>query len=57
MGVFLQLFNPKSLMFVLTIYTVFLYPLAGKLHLIFLSTIILGLVDSGSYLLWAFLGA
>ncbi len=56
-GVFLQLFNPKSLMFVITIYTVFLYPLAGKLHLIILSTIILGLVGSGSYLLWAFLGA
>ncbi len=56
-GVFLQLFNPKSLMFVITIYTVFLYPLAGRLHLILLSTLILGLIGSGSYLLWAFLGA
>lgn len=56
-GVFLQLFNPKGLMFAITIYTVFLYPLVGKLHLILISTIILGLIGFGSYLLWAFLGA
>lgn len=56
-GVFLQLFNPKGLMFALTIYTVFLYTLSGKLHLIFLSTLTLGLICFGSYLLWAFLGA
>jgi cysteine/O-acetylserine efflux protein len=56
-GVFLQLFNPKGLMFAITIYTVFLYLLVGKLHLILISTIILGLIGFGSYLLWAFLGA
>jgi cysteine/O-acetylserine efflux protein len=56
-GALLQLFNPKSIMFILTLYTTFLYPISTKPLCIFLSTLILGLFGFSSNLLWTFLGA
>ena len=56
-GTLLQLFNPKSIMFILTLYTTFLHTITTKPLYIFLSTLVLGLFGFSSNLLWTFLGA
>lgn len=56
-GALLQLFNPKSIMFILTLYTTFLHTITTKPLYIFLSTLVLGLFGFSSNLLWTFLGA
>lgn len=56
-GVFIQLINPKSIIFLLTIYTAFLHPIADKPLLILFFTTILGFIGSGANFLWTFLGA
>lgn len=56
-GFIIQLLNIKGIIFVITLFTTFLYPLIGKPGLILLSAVILGVFGMGANFLWATLGA
>ena len=56
-GTFLQILNPKGVIFALTLYGTFLAPLAGNLGLILLSVLPLGLLTFSSVALWTLFGA
>ncbi|MDD2353235.1 MAG: LysE family transporter [Atribacterota bacterium] len=56
-GFLLQLLNPKLFIFILTLYTTFLYPIVNNPKYIILSTSILALLGFSSNLLWASFGA
>ncbi|HOR42762.1 MAG TPA: LysE family translocator [Atribacterota bacterium] len=56
-GFLIQLVNPKSIIFLLTLYTTFLYSAVEQTSFIFIFALILGLIGFGSNLLWTFLGA
>ena len=55
-GFILQLLNPKSIIFLLTLYTTFLYSAVSKSYFILLFALILGIIGFGSNLLWTALG-
>lgn len=56
-GVLIQLLNPKSIIFLLTLYTAFLHPIANNPIFVLLFTLILGIIGFGANFLWASLGA
>jgi cysteine/O-acetylserine efflux protein len=55
-GFILQLLNPKSIIFLLTLYTTFLYSAVSKSCFVFLFALILGIIGFSSNLLWTSLG-
>jgi cysteine/O-acetylserine efflux protein len=56
-GLLLQFLNPKAFIFVLTLYTAFLYSIVDIPEYIFLFAFILSLIGFSSNLLWASFGA
>lgn len=56
-GILMQLVNPKMIIFVLTLYTVFLCPITNNIPLILFFTLILGVIEFGANFFWAFLGS
>ncbi len=56
-GVLIQLVNPKSIIFVITLYTAFLHSIANNLLFVLLFTSILGIIGFGANFLWVSLGA
>jgi cysteine/O-acetylserine efflux protein len=56
-GFLLQLLNPKLFIFILTLYSAFLYPIIGIPKYILLSTFIIVLLGFSANLLWSSFGA